>query len=479
MKIIKQWYPVFFSPYFAIALYISNINNVTTVLQAAFSVVFSLVLSIILLLISRRIFSDKEKSALITFVALFYFLWYWYVASFYSYLDNWILLLTWTFLFAWVIGFLVLVKNINIVNFFACMMSLMLVLISVILALSFFVPSSSTFIFERKILMSPSYKPDIYYVIIDQYAGNVDLKERYNYDNKELMDFFQFKGFYCPEDTFSNYGTTISSLVSSLNLNYLDASLTSRNYKSFFKNSVAIASLQDIGYKYVLIGTNFTVTGMNASVADIEYKYTNNYYVSDDVREFTGAFFKMTVLKDLFDRPDDRIRKDQREQIAYQLGSLKDFKSSNRNFPSFVFLHILTPHLPFKYDIKGNFPSIEDMSNKTEKELYFEQLIYTNEIIKMIVNEIGEDSIIVIQSDHGDKAVDTTSQQKHNILNVYYFPDKKYELLHEGITPVNTFRAIFDTYFGSDYQLLSDKIYASVADSEEKYVDITNEVMGR
>jgi len=477
MKIIRQWYPVFFSLYFALALYISNIN-VTTMLQVVLSAVLSLVLSLILLLIARRIFADKEKSALIVFVSLFYFLWYWYVASFYSYLDNWILLLAWTLLFVWIIGFLAFIKKINIVNFFACVMAFMLIVISIISIFSFFIPSSATsFVFEKKMLTS-SYKPDIYYVIVDQYAGNVDLKERYNYDNHELMDFLKSKGFYCLEDSFSNYGTTIPSLVSSLNLNYLDVSLTPKNYKNFFNNSVVVTSLQNIGYQYVLMGTNFTITGLDTNIADIEYKYKNNYYVPDDIREFTSAFLRMTVARDIIDSSDERTRKDEREQIEYQLSSLKDFMSSDRKSPSFVFLHLFTPHPLFKYDIKGNFPSIEEMSNKTAKELYFEQLIYTNEIIKTIVNEIGKDSIIIIQSDHGDKVADTI-QQKHNILNVYYFPDKKYELLYERITPVNTFRVVFNTYFGSNYQLLPDKIYSSVADSNEKYADVTDEVIGR
>ena len=42
------------------------------------------------------------------------------------------------------------------------------------------------------------------------------------------------------------------------------------------------------------------------------------------------------------------------------------------------------------------------------------------------------------------------------ILNAYYLPDGGNKALYPTITPVNTFRVIFNTYFGGNYELLPD-----------------------
>ena len=41
-------------------------------------------------------------------------------------------------------------------------------------------------------------------------------------------------------------------------------------------------------------------------------------------------------------------------------------------------------------------------------------------------------------------------------LSAYYLPDGGEELLYPSITPVNTFRIVFNKYFGANYPLLED-----------------------
>jgi len=66
--------------------------------------------------------------------------------------------------------------------------------------------------------------------------------------------------------------------------------------------------------------------------------------------------------------------------------------------------------------------------------------------------------IIVIQGDHGPWL--QTGSDQFKILNAYYLPGHN-DLLYPTISPVNTFRLIFDTYLGADYPLLDDISYAS------------------
>ena len=84
---------------------------------------------------------------------------------------------------------------------------------------------------------------------------------------------------------------------------------------------------------------------------------------------------------------------------------------------------------------------------------------------KILENE--KQSIIIIQSDHGSAfgvnfqdPTDDDAFQKLSNLSAIYFPDEKHrEMLTDDRTNVNTFRIVFNSYFGSDYEMLEDRIY--------------------
>ena len=61
------------------------------------------------------------------------------------------------------------------------------------------------------------------------------------------------------------------------------------------------------------------------------------------------------------------------------------------------------------------------------------------------------------------------------IFNAYRLPPDGNKLLYDSITPVNSFRLIFNYYFGTDYELLSDRSYRSggYEDPYRKFIDVT------
>ena len=75
-------------------------------------------------------------------------------------------------------------------------------------------------------------------------------------------------------------------------------------------------------------------------------------------------------------------------------------------------------------------------------------------IVEEILQESDSQPIIVFQGDTGGP-----DQTKFIILNVYYLMGEIPPDLYYEITPVNTFRLIFDRYFGSEYGLLPDATY--------------------
>jgi len=80
-------------------------------------------------------------------------------------------------------------------------------------------------------------------------------------------------------------------------------------------------------------------------------------------------------------------------------------------------------------------------------------------LVENIIHNSSTPPIIIIQSDHG--AANASPPERMEILNAYYLPGGGNELLYQNISPVNTFRIIFNHYFGGDFDLLEDTSYHS------------------
>ena len=128
----------------------------------------------------------------------------------------------------------------------------------------------------------------------------------------------------------------------------------------------------------------------------------------------------------------------------------------------FVFAHIVGPHAPFVFTPDGKFSTVRSPETGYPDEIaYLDQRVL--KIVQTILQNSSTPPIIVIQGDHGWDAV-----HRMTILNAYYLPGGGSQRIYPTITPVNTFRVIFDQYFGGTYKLLEDKSYYS---SDTAYFD--------
>lgn len=350
-------------------------------------------------------------------------------------------------------------------------------------------------------------RPDIYYFIFDRYAGPRSLKEQYNFDNSTFYDFLKKKGFYVAEESTTNYPKTFLSLTASLNMEYVDFLTKKTNGGAsgdesiatpFIRNNKALAFLKERGYRYINVGSWWTPTKLNKN-ADSNYYFKNDAYVGAD--EFTTGFLNTTIaspmLKDIFRDPTavskDPFNNNHRSNILYEFNALKQIP--HMSGPKFIFAHILIPHDPFVFDKNCN-PISETIVNKHgHVENYLEQLQCANTKIMTMINDILRDSktppIIILQSDEGpfpmigslssNESWSTTSDvslhEKFPILNAYYLPGASTDALYQTITPVNSFRVVFNTYFKTDYPLLKDKNYIFQDDDNHYiFIDITEKI---
>lgn len=331
---------------------------------------------------------------------------------------------------------------------------------------------------------------DIYYIILDGYASEITLREVYNYDNREFLDYLTEKGFYIAPKSRSNYATTFLSMASSLNMEYVNHLSKSVGLKSkdrkvpyqMIKDNKVMNVLRSKGYKFIHFSSGWRVTDSNR-YADLDIKCgKGNDFLSLLVQTTILDAFEVNLFK-------DDARKRVLETFS-KMGDINEIKG-----PKFVFVHMIPPHAPYLFGANGE--PVKGAKFKKmgkgwlQKSHYRNQLTFVNKKLKALIDEILKESeeppIIILQADHGTAAQISEDHHRGNnnptkamleermgIFNAYYLPEDGNELLYDSITPVNTFRIIFNHYFDTDYKLLNDQIYFSNYSYPYKFRDITD-----
>ncbi len=319
--------------------------------------------------------------------------------------------------------------------------------------------------------------PDIYYIILDRYANTSILKEIYNFDNSEFINYLINKGFYVASKSRSNYPNTAHSLASSLNMEYINYLTKKMGRKSndwrpiyrMLQDYKVWRFLKSKGYKFIHFGSWWHPTSKN--------KYADINFTSYALPEFSMVLFRTTMFYPIsveFGLFEQRL--EQYKRVLYKFDKLA--KIPNIKEPTFVFAHFLIPHEPYVFDRNGNFVTAKEAHKRKSKKCYVEQLIFTNKKLKTLIDTLLSNSeilpIIILQADEGPyparaafnpnfdwrQATKTEFREKMGILNAYYLPNINKNVLYPSITPVNSFRLIFNLYFNTNFELLPDESYA-------------------
>jgi hypothetical protein len=291
--------------------------------------------------------------------------------------------------------------------------------------------------------------PGVFYILLDGYANGHVLKKYYGYDNSGFLDFLKEKGFAIADSSFSNYYSTVPSLSSTFNLNYLDTGENS--YLSRLRNNYLFSELKQQGYKIYNLQSGYSVSSW----------FTNN---DSMIGIRTPNEFERSILKFTIFRLDDLFGVIQYNRLKSQFEKLPSLASLSRR-KKFVFVHLVAPHPPYVFDEHGNHVlNSKNHDNSWEpRENYIRQLKFVNSQIAAFVSQIilsNPNDAVVIQSDHGPWIQDADParvfEARSMILNAIRFPGKENALPNRSISSVNTFRLFFKTYFDSAYPLLPD-----------------------
>jgi len=342
--------------------------------------------------------------------------------------------------------------------------------------------------------------PDVYYIILDSYANQSTLKNLYNHDNSTFIKQLQDLGFVVVDNASSNYTQTYLSLPSSLNMEHVtyfserigtSSSDTNLPFSMIHQNKV-IDEFRVRGYEIINFSSGWGPTDQLKG-ADINFSNPSNFtFLGKNIslNEFYIVFLQTTatspfIKQHLTDIARDKVlyNFDQLTQIPYRRGQ------------HFVLCHFNIPHPPYLFDENGN--SIPEAALElagdsfSDKEHYLQQLIFTNKktikTLKEIINNSRISPIIILQSDHGPASTlghpfDWTRPAPINgikermlILNAYFLPEHS-DVIYPEITPVNSFRLIFNTYFQTNYSLLPDTNYFSDYNNMYEFFDVTTKI---
>jgi len=344
--------------------------------------------------------------------------------------------------------------------------------------------------------IDPTNLPDVYYIILDGYGRSDILKKMYGYDNSKFTNNLKEQGFYVAPKARSNYCQTQLSLASSMNIDYLD-NLTNqwKDLGKLINSGKVIKTFKANNYQTVAFSTGYTATEITN--ADIYFK------TRGALSEFENILINTTPIRLVMEQSEDISQYDlHRRQVINTLDSLPRIAKIKN--PTFTFAHVVMPHPPFVFDENGkeidpkrsfafsdgnhlvqrpnNKRNAGKLTPEEYREKYKKQLIFISDKIKTIIERIIDKSekppIIILQADHGPgsmldwhSAENTNFTERLSILNAYYLPGVK-KGLYKNITPVNTFRFIFNKYFGINYKLLKDKSYYSTKSEPFVYIDI-------
>lgn len=319
-------------------------------------------------------------------------------------------------------------------------------------------------------------KPNVYYMIFDEYGGFENLDRYMDFDNHEFENFLIEEGFnisYSSRNQESLYTYVI--VPNLLNLSYVvDNSMDTTEGWEMTKNAQLFQLFLNNGYQINMINHQGWLGDEGCNVLNYvsDEKTLSSYILENSIWLQYNEMTEWIKVKYYGEEPTayNIVLKNALELLT----NCEEYVSWYK--PTFTIAYFVCPHDYFVFDQEGNFIPDEQGTNYANKDNYINQLIYVNQVIENTVTNIKEkdpDAVIIIQSDHGmryphmmdyhygnyeyDPAIENPYMQ--NILNCVYYKGNAMDI--EGMSGVNTLRMVLNEAFGTDYELL---------DAPEEYV---------
>jgi hypothetical protein len=326
---------------------------------------------------------------------------------------------------------------------------------------------------QKPVLPSGARLPDVYFIIPDDYARTDVLRQYFGFDNSGFIRQLEKRGFVTADQARSPYSKSEFNMASELNFDYLSrlpkilgkSSQDVLLVRRMIEDSRASHVLKSLGYRYIHIDSdNITFAADNPHISPLAAPDNLTYlWLRDSVLRVVGGRYG-------FDESatNERFRRSVRSAFG-QLDA-----AAREPSPKFVLFHTLIPHDPYVFGARGQdvtFPDRSDTGHSTElgMKYYVGQLQYVNRKLLQATDAILAHAkvspIIVIESDEGFEALPEDFGEKAvrdmrvKGLVAAYLPGRAKTRLPQKLNTVNSFRFLFNQYFGTRYPLLKSASY--------------------
>jgi hypothetical protein len=346
---------------------------------------------------------------------------------------------------------------------------------------------------ETKLPDGPG-RPDIYYIITDGYSSNEHLRREYDYDNSRFTDALEELGFYVAYDSRSNYGATLLSLASSLNMRYMPTKAPGTGIDDLVYLRMLIADnavsrfLLERGYTYVYMLSGYLLP---SRLADVNLDFSEQGVMEYDFSEtqagerqfdtksiVSGNFYKEPFSKLLVETSLLRIFHDSLEPFvqsgrSYRWSNPRRFQATleelkripARPEATFTFVHLMEPHGPVQLGRDGK--KLRESRWWPSHEEFFAELEFVNEQLIGILRSIVESSktppIIILQADHGSDRGNVWTRDKRlthfEIMHALHLPGGLPAGVTRDLSPINSFGVLLRAYFGAEYEEQDLKLF--------------------
>ena len=298
-------------------------------------------------------------------------------------------------------------------------------------------------------------QPDIYWIILDEYTNPEVMKNLYGYDDSEFLNSLKDHGFYVAPDSKMHNEETIRAIASILNMEYTPETEDPVVTYQRIENNAVVNFLQSQGYQYIYFGHWYEEDRYKIP-ADFYYNFYKAAEKGSLTTEYSSILWNTTALSPFYNYiSGNHYQGYFRDSLLNTLDQMK--KVPQIPGPKFTYAHLICPHGPFVFGPDGEQVPSTHYYNVDDKQYYLGQYIFISRQIDKVIEDIlktsSRDPIIIVQSDHGPRWND----QWNNILNAYHLPQGGNDLLYPNISPINSFRLIFNHYFQAHYDMLEDK----------------------
>ncbi len=319
-----------------------------------------------------------------------------------------------------------------------------------------------------------------------------------NYDNSEFTEALQDRGFVVAAHAQSNYGSSLLSLASVLNMRYFEDNPSNFSGYDYLRLSIAASKvarkLQSLGYTYVQF---VSVIFSPSPIADINRDFTPSGPI-DIRKEDTnlGAkalyglresgtdvwevdfYFRQPFISTYIDTTALRILRSQLEKIRwgpelppYEANAPERFLASIDELETiaampeatFTIVHLLKPHHPVNFNEKGE---IIEWNYAPSHDEFFAEFRFINsrflKMIDMLLQVSQEQPVIIFQADHGGtygRSSNANQRLTHfDVYAAYLLPDAQAIDIPSSYSLVNSFPLILNEIFDTDYAPKDDRL---------------------